>query len=125
MVEKKKEEKIVITPELRKTWIRVRSAWGMSFEAFNSTVSMLDKKHAEGLYDLVRHSLFKDNYAEILRGNPELREVLKNEEDRLCMHDIYEILSWKLGKSEPLPKEIRAREAMKGPIGRASPELRF
>ncbi len=124
MAEKKKEEKVVITPDLRKTWIRVRSAWNLSFEAFNNVVSMLDKKQSEALYDLVKHALFMANCADILRQHPELREVLKNEEDRLCMHDIYEILSWKLGRSEPLPKEIRAREAMRGTIGRASPNMK-
>ncbi|MDD5172125.1 MAG: hypothetical protein PHF60_03760 [Candidatus ainarchaeum sp.] len=124
MAEKKNEEKITITNDVRKTWIRVRAAWGRSFEVFTGTMSLLDKKQSEGLYDLVKHSLFKSTFAEIVQDYPQLKEFVKGEDDRLCMYDIYEVLSWKLGKSEPIPKEIQAREAMKGGIGRIVPDLR-
>ena len=111
-------EKIVITDELRGIWLKVRRSWNMSHTAFSNTVSLLSDKKAEQLYGLVRHSLFKGSYVEILREHPELREILRSDDDRICMHDIYEVLSWRLRKSEKMPKDIETTMRVKGRIGR-------
>lgn len=124
MAEKNKEDKIVITPEVRKIWIRVRAAWGRSYDAFTGTMSLLDKKQSEALYDLVKHSLFMANYAVIVQKHHELKEFVKGEDDRLCMHDIYEVVSWKLGKSVQVPKDVTFTQGMKGSIGRSAPNMR-
>jgi hypothetical protein len=113
-------KKIEITPELRRIWFRARNAWNMSLDAFSNALTLLTDKQAGQLYDVVRHSLFKDSYVEILREHPELHELVRNDEDRLFMHDVYEKLSWRLGKSEPLPKDVETAMKMKGGIGRAA-----
>ena len=118
---KKGPEKVVITNEIRRAWLRLRKAWGWSFEAFSNTLGLLNTKEANMLYDIVKHSLFKGSYVEIIREHPELREIVKTDEDRLCMHDIYEILSWKLGRKEELPPDRKISRAMKGRIGREVP----
>lgn len=117
------EKKIVLTPELRRIWLNVRNAWNMNLTAFSNSVSALDQKQAEALYELVRVSLFKGSHAEILRNHPELRPILRSDEDRLCMHDIYEKLSWKLGKKEPEPPELSLARKMKSRIGRGVADL--
>ena len=122
-VEKKGPERVVITNETKRIWLKVRKAWSWNYEAFNSTVGLLNDKEANMLYDVVKHSLFKDSYVEIIRKQPELKEVVKTDDDRLCMHDVYEILSWKLGRKEELPKDKKLSEAIKGRIGRDMPIL--
>jgi len=121
--EGKKPEKTVITPELRRIWLRVRSAWNISLEAFSNTLSLLNDKQAAMLYNLVKKGLFKDFYSEILREHPELRDIVKSDDDRLCMIDIYQELSWRLDKSEPLPPDVKVTQGMKGRIGRDVPDL--
>lgn len=120
-----KAEKIKITPQLRRLWLTVRKAWVSSFQAFSNSLSSLDQKQAAMLYEVVKHSLFKDSYVQILRGHPELREFLKSDDDRLCMHDIYEVLSWRLSRKEKLPKDVEMAEKMKGRIGRSVPEMPY
>lgn len=116
----KKKKKVEVTPKLRRIWLRVRKAYGMSYQAFSNTISLLNEEEANLLYDLVICALFKGSVAEILRDHPEIRELVRNEGDRVCMHDCYEYLSWKLGKSEPLPAERKVvasfRKAVKGSI---------
>jgi hypothetical protein len=107
-----------IPNEVRAAWLRVRAAWGRGTDVFTSTMSMLSKKEMEQLYDVVRHSVYKDSYVQILREKPELKEFLKGDEDRMCMHDIYAILAFRMGKSEPPPKTEKAALAMKAGIGR-------
>ena len=119
--EAKKPAKVVITPELRRIWFKVRDSWNRSLEAFSSIVSLLTPKEAEQLYDIVKLSLFKDSYAQMLQEHPGLKEIVKTDDDRLCMHDIYENISWRLGKSEKLPKDIATKLGMKGRIGRGLP----
>lgn len=116
-----KPKKLVITPEIRRIWLKVRHAWNWSYDAFSNTVSYLKQDEAEKLYDVVRLSLFKDSYAEMLHEHPELREIVKSDDDRLCMHDIYQILSWRLGKREEFPADKKIYMRMKGKIGREIP----
>lgn len=125
MAEKKgkEEKKIVITPEVRRTWLNLRRAWALSGTAFRNTLSLLTRKQLEMLYELVRPALFKGSYVEILREHPELKEILKTDSDRTCMYAIYENVSWKLGRSEKPPKEIAIRMAMVPKIGRSAPDL--
>lgn len=82
-------------------------------------MDQVDRKQSEMLYDVVKHSLYKESYVEILHELPELRELVKSDEDRFFMHDIYAILSRRLGKSEPPPKTERGALAFRGRIGRA------
>jgi len=115
---KEAPKEIVITDDLRRIWIRVRRSWNLSHTAFSNALSLLSNKEAEQLYELVRHSLFKGSYVEIIREHPELRKIVRSDDDRICMHDIYEVLAWRLGKSEPLPKDVAVTTKMKGGIGR-------
>ena len=114
---------IEITAEIRRLWIRMRQAWVISYDAFNHSVAILDDRQANLMYDVVKHSLFKDSYAEVLRGHPELKELLRTDDDRLCMHDIYERLSYRLNRYEKLPADKMVYQAMKGRIGRNMPDL--
>lgn len=111
---------VVVTPDLRRIWLRVRKSWDISHDAFQGALSLLGTKESELLYDFVILALFKGSYVEILREHPRLRELIRSDEDRLCMHDTYEVLSFRLGKSVALPKVIQTKMAMKGPIGRDS-----
>lgn len=121
-IKKEKKEaprkKIEITNRLRRTWWRLRKAWNLTMKAFSGTMSRLTDAEAEELYEVVRHSLFKDSYVEILRARPELKELVKSDDDRLFMHDVYEVLSWRLKKKEPYPKDVDMIIRMKGRIGR-------
>ena len=114
-----KPGKIVINKEMKTLWLRLRSRWYMNFTAFYNALSALSEKQANELYDIVKHSLFKGSYAEIIHEHPEMKELLKNDEDRLCMHDIYERLSWRLRRREPLPESLGLKEKMKSRVGRA------
>lgn len=118
-----KKGPIEITPEIRRLWIRMRQAWVVSYDAFNHSVAILDDRQANLMYDVVKHSLFKDFYAEILREHPELKELIRTDEDRLCMHDIYERLSFRLNRYEKLPSDKKVYQGMKGKIGRNMPDL--
>lgn len=112
--------------EVRPVWLRVRAAWGKGTDVFVSTMSTLSQKQNEQLYDVVRHAIYKDNYVQVLREKPELKEFLKGDEDRMCMMDIYQILSYRLRRSEPPPKTEKAAFAMKGGrIGRAAPTFGY
>jgi len=111
-------EKVVITPPLRRIWLNIRRSWISSFSAFQNSISLLNEKEASGLYDVVKHSLFKGSYVEILADQPGMKEIVKSDEDRMCMHDIYEVLSWRLGRREELPSDVRRTQGMKGRIGR-------
>ncbi|MDD5340602.1 MAG: hypothetical protein PHV13_05135 [Candidatus ainarchaeum sp.] len=107
-----------IPNEARAAWLRVRAAWGRGSDVFSSTMSMLSQKENEQLYDIVRHAIYKDNYVQVLREKPELKGFLKGDEDRLCMMDIYQVLSYRLRRSEPPPKTEKAAAAMNAGIGR-------
>ncbi|MFN7990700.1 MAG: hypothetical protein U0R44_00935 [Candidatus Micrarchaeia archaeon] len=116
-----KIEKVAVTPELRKIWLRVRSSWNLSLPAFSNTLSSLSDAEAGLLYGLVRHSLFKGSHVEILRAHPELRSIVKTDDDRICMHDIYETLSWRLGKSETPPPDVKLATNVRSRLGRGMP----
>lgn len=106
------------TPELRRIWLRIRKTYNISLQAFSNALSALNDKEANILYDLVRLSLYKDNPAQIIKAHPFMKEFIRTDDDRLCMHDIYENLSWRLGRKEPAPKHrqmiTRFRVAVKG-----------
>lgn len=121
MAEKKAPAKIKITNELRKNWLMLKTAWRVNLSAFSNRLSLVPDKQAGQLYDVVRHSVYKDSYVDILREHPELKELVKNDDDRFFMHDMYESLSWRLGKREKPPKERQVSERMKGGIGREAP----
>jgi hypothetical protein len=118
-----KKQKVNVTPEIRKMWIMIRQAWNTSPEAFTGTMTMLSSRQADSLYDVVKLALFKSSYAEILHEHPELRELVKGDNDRLCMHDVYEVLSSRLGRTEPFPPYIQLQMRLKGGIGRSNPKL--
>jgi hypothetical protein len=107
--------KAIITPDIRKNWIRVRQAWNSSVEAFTGTLSMLNNAQANALYDVVKLSLFQGSHAEILRNHPEMRELIKSDDDRFCMHDIYDALSRRLDRREPFPSYVAMKQRMMGP----------
>lgn len=104
---KEKSEKAITlptNPNLKRNWLKIRNAYNVSLESFGATISMMNEGEANAMYDLVKGALYKDNNAQIIKENPNLKEFLKNDEDRLCMIDIYTNLSWRLGKSEKAPK---------------------
>lgn len=111
---KKGEAKAIITPELRRDWLRVRAAWNSSPEAFTGVLSMIGDKSANKLYDVIKLALFKGSHVEILRAHPEMKELVKTDDDRLCMHDTYEALSRRLGRKEPYPSYVAMRQRVMG-----------
>ena len=119
-----KEKTFSLTEPLRRIWIRVRQAYNNSPEAFAYSLSSLNPEEANSLYDLVKHALFKGSIGEIVRDAPGLRQIVRNEDDRMCMIDIYEVLSWRLDRREPLPQDRRLAQAMRSGIGREMPDLR-
>jgi hypothetical protein len=113
-------QKLEPSPKLRKIWFNVRRSYNISLEAFSNSLSQLSDEEANLLYGLVRLAVYKGNPAEIIRAHPQMREFVKTDDDRLCMHDIYEHLSWRLGRSEPMPKDrqiiSKFRFAVKGSL---------
>jgi hypothetical protein len=120
--EKKPPKNALITLEIRRMWFPIRRAWSMNTTAFSNSVSQVGDKQAEKLYDIVKLALYR-SYGEILQKYPELKAIIFSEDDRLCMYQIYEILSWRLGKKEPEPNDVRLVEKLRGGIGRASPYI--
>ncbi len=118
--EAKPAQKLLVTAQLRRIWLRVRNAYSMSSGAFSNALSLLSDDEADLLYNLVRFSLYKEGPAQMIKEHPEMREFVKTNVDRLCMHDIYEILSWRLGRREPMPKDraivTKFRRAVKGTL---------
>ena len=117
-------EKIIITPQIRRNWLQIRSAWNISHAAFSNTLSSLSTINANLLYNIVKLSLFKGSYVDILREHSELKEIIKTDDDRLCMHDIYEVLSWRLNKTEKPPADVKLSAAVKSGIGRGVTSFR-
>jgi hypothetical protein len=117
----KKPKKVEVTPRLMRNWLRIRKAWNISLSAFGNILSLLSDEEAEEMYELVRLSLFKSSYAEILHEHPQLRPILRSDQDRHCMHDIYEAVSFRLDKREELPPDRKISQRMKGRIGREVP----
>ncbi len=116
----KKQGPLVVTPKLRRIWLKVRRTYNISLSAFSNALSSLSDEDANMLYELVRLSLFKANPAQIIQAHPKMREFVHNDDDRTCMHDIYEHLSWRLRRTEPMPKDrvliSKFRKAVKGSI---------
>lgn len=112
-----------ISPQTRRAWLNLRRAWVTSFQAFSYALSQLDTRQSEAMYDMVKKALFKDSYAQIVQQHPELREFVRSDEDRICMIEIYEVLSWRLNRSEKPPPDRLAYRGMKGRIGRNVPEF--
>ncbi len=112
--------KVTVTPKLMRLWLTIRKTYNLSHAAFSNTLSLLSEEEANMLYDLVKHALYKGSVAEILREHPELKPIVKTDDDRLCMHDIYEHLSWRLGRKEPMPSGRKViadfRQAVTGRI---------
>lgn len=119
-----KEKPFSLAEPLRRIWIRVRQAYVTSPEAFAYSLSSLKDADANSLYDLVKHALFKGSIGEILRDTPALRPIIRNEDDRMCMIDVYEVLSWRLNRRESLPEDRKLVQAMRSGIGREMPDLR-
>ncbi|MBI5046750.1 hypothetical protein HZC07_03390 [Candidatus Micrarchaeota archaeon] len=124
VTEETKKSGILISPQIRRVWLKVRNSWNISHAAFSNTLSSISEPEANLLYDIVKLSLYKGSYAEILHEHKELKELLQSDEDRLCMHDIYEVLSWRLNKSEKLPGDLKLSLATKTGIGRGMPNFR-
>jgi hypothetical protein len=118
-----KPGEFAITPELRRIWVRVRKAWVTSYPAFTYSLSSLSTGQADLLYGLVRRALFRGSAGEIVHADSMMREFMRSDDDRMCMIDVYEILSWRLGRQEALPPDVRVRQRMKGRIGRDSISL--
>jgi hypothetical protein len=118
-----KEAPAVITPEIRRIWITIRRMWNLGFAPFSKSISALNDKQSGALYDVIRLSLYNDSYVEVLRKHPELKPLLLSDEDRLCMYDIYGVLSWRLNRREEPPKDRRLLLDFKGSIGRNTPSL--
>ncbi|MFH0737043.1 MAG: hypothetical protein V1827_01105 [Candidatus Micrarchaeota archaeon] len=118
------DEKVKITPELTRLWITIRQAWGRNLASFSSVMAGLDDKQAEMLYGVVRLSLYKNSYVEIIMAHPELRPFLKSDDDRFCMHDMYQRLSWRLNKREELPPGFKLAQSTKARIGRDMPDYK-
>ena len=115
--------KAVITPDVRKNWLRIRAAWNLGEEAFTGTLSLMDNKKANALYDVVKFALFKDSYAEVVRAHPEMRPLVQTDDDRLCMCDVYEALSNRLDRREPFPPYVAMKMRLKGGSGRDVTDL--
>ncbi|VVC02452.1 Uncharacterised protein [Candidatus Bilamarchaeum dharawalense] len=107
-----------ISPEVKKLWIKIRSAWSFRQAAFSNTLTLLSPKESNLLYDVVKLTLFKNSIGAIIKEHPELREILKNDEDRACMYAIYDTLSWKLNRREDPPKDMKLEVNTKSRIGR-------
>ncbi|MFH0884185.1 MAG: hypothetical protein V1861_00565 [Candidatus Micrarchaeota archaeon] len=110
----KPTDKLIITPELRRIWVRVRQSWVTSHAAFSYGLSMLNKKQCELLYDLVRRALFRNSAGDVLKAHPEIREFMRSDDDRMCMLDVYEALSWKLDRREDPPADVKLAKNFKG-----------
>jgi hypothetical protein len=117
----KKPKKVEITPRLMRNWLKIRKAWDISLSAFGNMLSLLSDEEANEMYEVVRLSLFKNSYAEILHEHPQLRPMLRVDVDRHCMHDIYESLSFRLDRKEKLPPDRRISQGMRSTIGRNVP----
>ncbi len=120
---KRAPAKAVITPDVRKNWLRIRAAWNLGEDAFTGTLSMMDDKKANALYDVVKFSLFKDSYADIIREHPEMKPLVQTDDDRLCMHDVYEALSNRLDRREPFPPLVAMKMRLKGGSGKDITDL--
>lgn len=116
----KAEAKFTATPELRKVWVRVRQSWVTSHAAFSYGLSMLNKSQSEMLYDLVRRALYKNSAGEVLKAHPEIKEFMRSDDDRMCMIDVYETLSWKLNRKEEPPSDIKMAKKFTGMLRKRS-----
>ncbi len=87
-----------------KFWLRIRKAYSISKDAFLKEILSLNEEEMNILYELSKKTLYKNFISEIIAEYPELKEYLHNETDLLCMYDLYDYLSWKLGKEEPPPE---------------------
>ena len=109
-----KAEKFTITLELRRIWVRVRQSWVTSFASFSYSLSVLDKRQSEMLYDLVRRALFRNSAGDVVKAHPEIREFMRSDDDRMCMVDVYEKLSWTLDKKEEPPADVKLSQKFTG-----------
>lgn len=107
-----------LSPEAKKVWIKVKSAWVFRQSAFSHSLALLSVKESTILYDIVKLALFKKSFAEIIHLHPELGEILKSEDDRACMYAVYGVVSWKLGRKEEPPGDMRLAVNTKSRIGR-------
>ncbi|MFH1785185.1 MAG: hypothetical protein ABH842_02035 [Candidatus Micrarchaeota archaeon] len=107
-----------ISPEVKKLWVRIKSAWNTNEVKFRNTLSYLTNEQANSIYDVVRLSLFKNSYVNVLRDHPELKDLLKNDNDRLCMYNVYSNLSVRLNRREDPPNDVKLAMNLKGNIGR-------
>ena len=88
-----KNPKIIITPGLRRSWIRVRNAWINNPDSLRGVISSLSEKDKKMLFDLSKISVLTLSYIDILKAHPELNGLIFGETDRICMQEIYLFLS--------------------------------
>ena len=99
-------------------WIRLRKWWETNPTAFGNGLSSLTKEQDEMMYEFAKKALFRNSVAEILKAHPELKELIRVDDDRMCMYDLYEHLSWKLNKREEPPEDVKIIGRTRRPIGR-------
>lgn len=120
-----KNKPIVVSEELRRVWIRIRKSWSINRIAFTNSLSSLTDAQANELYSIIAVILYKNSYVEIIRENKEFGKIIKNDGDRICMYDIYEVLSWRLNKKVSLPKKVELKMRVGASIGREAQDPLF
>ncbi|MGV8085565.1 MAG: hypothetical protein ACP5N9_04915 [Candidatus Bilamarchaeum sp.] len=107
-----------ISEETKKNWLRIRAAWSRNLVAFNNSISMLNKKETEEMYNIAKLAAYSIDYARLVFENPQLKEILKNSEDCFMLNNIYQALSFKLNRKEKLPATTRIYNGFAAGIGR-------
>ena len=112
--QKEPEKKQSIEKLPLETWFKVKFGCKTDPVAFRTQMSMLNDKEANELYEVVKHAAYKKTYVEVLRDVPELKQIVRTRADFIFMLDIYRILTKRLGKTEPVPKDIAMIQRMIG-----------
>jgi len=102
--------RLILDERLRRNWIRVRQAWGIDAIHFSAALSGLSDTDGLMLLSLVSLALYHDTSAAALSASPQLKGFLRSEDDRFCMIDAYENLSWRFRVKVP-PPSFRALSA--------------
>lgn len=114
----KQKPKAAVSETLKRNWLRIKAASIRNIAAFNSTISMINKKDTEELYSIAKFAAYNTDYARLVFQNPQLRELIKNQEDAFTLNLVYQALSFKLNKREPIPAVNRIYAGFAGGIGR-------
>ncbi|MBI5227783.1 hypothetical protein HY988_04310 [Candidatus Micrarchaeota archaeon] len=108
-----KTKKIILSKTLIKNWLNIKKAWIRGLTAFANTLSNLSDKDASEVYEIAKLAPYKNSYVDILRANPELKLIIKNDFDRKMMWDIYDNFSFRLGKKVEEPDTVKLVTSMK------------